>query len=241
MLPSPGAVGTSGRVSVAIQHHPKRAGLIPDLLAALDAPAVVCTDPDPGKDRTNSWTTYRLCLAHAPDDGHLLVLQDDVEPCRNLVAAAEQIARYFPQGVVCLWHGKQPTRGAIQYRIAAGEGCRYVVIRAQPWVPLVATLWPARLARQLATWSDANPIRLRQVRADDGVVALYLSAVNRVSVYATLPSLVEHPDRDSIRKQVRGRVALDFIGDDDPLDLDWNPSASCINGAKKPRSARGLR
>jgi hypothetical protein len=215
-------------VKCVIQHHPRRAERIPALLAALDREAEVVTDPSPGMDKTNSWTTYQLCLRRAPASGHLLILQDDVEPCQNLLAACDVIAAQTKDALVCLWHGKQPVRGAVTYQVAKQHRVRYAQIRPQPWPPLVAALWPADLARRFLAWHQLHQTRLpRGLRADDGVAARFLS-VNRVRMWATVPSLVEHPDIDSIRKKPRGRLALWYIGDTDPLTLDWTLDARAI-------------
>jgi hypothetical protein len=224
-------------VNVAIQHHPRRAERIPWLVEQLAAECVVCTDPEPNKPTTNSWATYRLCLDQAPDDGHLLVVQDDIEPCPGMVAACEPIIEQHPDSVICLWHGSQPTRSAIILRAARHAGYRYARIKPQPWTPLVAAIWPTPLARRLGAWYDqqaATPL-MRKLRADDAVVARFLHQ-ERAQIFATIPSTCEHPDTDSIRKRVRGRYALE-ICDGDALDVDWTGPVYSESGSFRSRRA----
>jgi len=77
-------------LSVAIQHHPKRAHLLPALLEslALAFPGVqteVVTDPDPDAP-PSSWRTYRAALERRLGGDSLLVIQDDAEPCDGFFA-----------------------------------------------------------------------------------------------------------------------------------------------------------
>lgn len=205
-------------VRVVIQHHPKRAARIPYLLERLPG-AIVVTDPDPTCAFTNSWRTYRECLHHAPKDGYLLIVQDDVEPCDHLIEACEKIGHGSKGAVVCLWQGMIPQRNAMAFRHAESCGQHYAIIRSSPWVPLVSTLWPAQLARRFADWSDKAKLP-RTMRSDDAVASRFLKFA-RARILVTVPCLVEHPDHDSIRKQPRGRTALTFIGDADPRKIDW--------------------
>lgn len=222
-------------IDCVIQHHPKRAARIPALLEAIGGEAVVVTDPDPDAKQTNSWRTYQECLKHARTGRHLLILQDDVEPFPHMLIAAEEIARYTKTMVVCLWHGSQPTRGAIQIGASAGQKHRYAPLRAQPWVPLVACMWPGFIARDFLAWAKENDGKRYPtgIRTDDGVATRYLTA-KRHRVVATIPSLVEHPDTDSIRKKPRGRTAL-RTPNRDLLDYDWSDIPWPLKPQIRPR------
>jgi hypothetical protein len=215
-------------IHTRIQHHPSRAYLLPELLERLDAEAEVVTDPEPDAQMPSPWRTYRACLELPPAGAtHLLVLQDDVLPCRNLVAACEQIAAPWP---VCLFLGGAPVRTAREAARTLRRGGRYVDVHRGEWVPVIAVLWPVEAAARLLEWCDRDDVKLPghpNPRSDDAVVGKW-AKLNRERVTATVPSLVQHPDIEPslIGKRARAgrtawRVAAHWIGEEDPLDMQW--------------------
>jgi hypothetical protein len=81
------------------------------------------------------------------------------------------------------------------------------------FVPLVATVYPASVARDIPVYADKR--RMPTSRADDAVVAAYARA-HRVPVVCTVPSLAEHQDGPSLMGLPRGgahRKACWFEGD----------------------------
>jgi hypothetical protein len=209
-----------------IQHHPARSEILSRITDRLDGEAEVVTDPHPDARDRSPWRTYRECLALPPRwCSHLLVLQDDAIPCRNLLAACRMIARDVP---VCLFLAGAPVRTAREATRAARRGERFVPVFATDWVPVVAVLWPVDLAQAVLDWAgenrlpgDPNP------RSDDAVVGRWARKTKQ-EVVATVPSLVQHPDDQpsTIGKKARQgrsawRVAHMWIGDQDPLRIDW--------------------
>ncbi len=214
-------------IHVRIQHHPARASLIPPLVAALGVDAEVVSDPDPEDRFPSPWRTYRECLAGPPPDvSHLLVLQDDATPCRNLVAACGLIAREVP---VCLFLGGAPVRTAMEASRALRRGQRFVPVYAADWVPVVAILWPVEAASRFLQWCSENRLPGDpRPRSDDAVVGRW-ARTEREEVIATVPSLVQHSDVELslIGRRARAgrspwRVAHLWIGDEDPLDIRWD-------------------
>jgi hypothetical protein len=210
-----------------IQHHPARAHLIPSLVEALGSDVEVVEDPDPYGRLRSPWRTYRECLQLPPAGiTHLLVLQDDAIPCRNLLAACEWIARPDP---VCLFLGGAPVRTARDASRAAVRGDRFVSVHAAEWVPVVAVLWPVEVAQEFLDWCGSNRLPGDpEPRSDDAVVGRWARRT-RQPVFATVPSLVQHPDTEEslIGKRARHgrsawRVAHSWIGDRDPLEIDWS-------------------
>lgn len=214
-------------IHVRVQHHPSRAHLLPGLLERLDQHAEIVSDPNPEDRLPSPWRTYRECLFQPPGDAtHLLVLQDDAIPCRNLVAACAEIAREDP---VCLFLGGAPVRTARDARRALEKGERFVPVHPVEWVPLVAVLWPVEVAEGFLDWTaenrlpgDPNP------RSDDAVAGRWARRT-KTPIWATVPSLVQHPDMEPslIGKKARGgrsawRVAFSWIGEEaDPLHIAW--------------------
>ena len=178
------------RLAVRVQHHPSRAHLLPELLDRLDGlnPQVII---DPGGRQVSSWRTHRLCLESLPDDAtHLLVMQDDALPCAGFADAAraaiterpERIIAFFVSGIGHI---------ARRVNLARKQGARWLEFPQTSYIPLVATVYPAHIARQIPAFFDAKRIAI--TRADDAVVGQFCRA-HRLTACATLPSLVEHRD-----------------------------------------------
>jgi len=213
---------------VRVQHHPSRAHLLPALFDRLDQHAEVVTDPNPEDRFPSPWRTYRECLT---DPGgatsHLLVLQDDAVPCRNLVAACHLLARPEP---VVLFLGGAPVRMAMEARRAGVRGQRLVpwALRAADWLPVVAVLWPVEVAGSFIEWCGSNRLPGDPNPRSDDAVAGRWARKTRQQVWVTVPSLVQHADVEPslIGRKARGgrsawRVAFDWIGEGDPLQIDW--------------------
>lgn len=160
-----------------------------------------------------------------------MVLQDDVEVCKNFAPAVEIIASKKAEIPVVLFLAYLPRRIAAQSLQTSKRGLRYydTKFRINEFCPVVGILWPVEKAKEFLSWADANPSKLGHPmpRSDDGVLGRWCALTHQVMRF-TIPSLVEHPDREKsiIGKTAawgkdRGRVALNFC-QDDPLDLDWS-------------------
>jgi hypothetical protein len=109
---------------------------------------------------------------------------------------------------------------------------RYVTTHQQDLVHVVALLWPVHKAQEFATWIEENPKRIRGDQlstSDDANVSRWMQ-LTRQQIRCTVPSIVQHPDDvPSIVNQTKvrggldaGRTAANWIGDGDPLGLDWS-------------------
>ena len=204
---------------VRIQQHPDRAALVEErLLPRLAGLPVEIVEhsaipPDP-------LTGYRLCLAGVPDNyTHVLVIQDDAIPCRNLAAVLPLVAREVP---VCLFLPNMAMRTRAFLRRGIGIEGRWVTIHHTDWVPVVAVLWPVRKVEHFLDWYEHRPPARHRETSDDAMVGRWMRR-NSQTVLATFPSLVEHPDDvpSTWRTHRQPRRALNFIGDLDPLTIDW--------------------
>lgn len=210
-----------------VQHHPARAYLLPSLIERLDVEPEIVGDPNPEDRFPSPWRTYRECLYAPPSSAtHLLVLQDDVIPCRNLVAACALLARPDP---VCLFLGGAPVRTAVLAKKALARGERFVPVHRAEWVPVVAVLWPVEAAQACLDWTSVNRLPGDpNPRSDDAVVGSWARR-EKVAIWATVPSLVQHADVEPslIGRRARAgrslwRVAFSWIGEEqDPLQIDW--------------------
>lgn len=208
------------RVSVAVQHHPDRAHLIDPLLALLDGLDVeIVTDPDPDAKLPSPLRTYTLACKTTPDDAtHRLVIQDDALPCQHFASKALAALGERPEDLVAFFApGAAPHRSAILRAIHKGETWARLHCL---WYPTVALCWPADLARAFAAWAEDE---LRKpggepFRGDDGPVGEWCQRIGKREVWATVPSLVQHPDversligRPNRAGANRARVAAAFI------------------------------
>lgn len=184
-------MATDLRLSIAIQHHPARADLLPRLLGPL-LDAEVVSDPDP-TGPPSPLRTYLEALRRTPTDAtHRLVLQDDATLCADFRLRSWRAVAEYPNVILCLFVPGIRNGGAGEVRDAAARGDRFAQLRTNGRVlPCVATVWPAAVAADfLAFMSDA---RYERERSDDGMAAKFASA-RKLEVWATVPSLVQHED-----------------------------------------------
>lgn len=181
------------KLSVAVQHHPSRADLIPALLARLRGLDVeVVSDPEPDSYR-NAWRCYRECLMTTPDDAtHRVILQDDTTPCRDFKRALEEAILARPDRVLVLFHGGRPEENMMGLKLAWDRGHAWARLVSRRYVPVVAVVWPARLVCPLVCWVDEMQFP-RGLTADDEIVMRALIAFDEWPL-ACVPSIVEHED-----------------------------------------------
>lgn len=156
----------------------------------------------------------------------MLIIQDDAVPCPGLADALPLLVAARPERVLCLWHGSRPRRSVIRMMQAAERCESWSVVQDEDWLPLVATVWPAPLAR--AFYADSLLPGFRARIADDEVAGLWLSHHGQYAL-ASVPSLVQHPDDVpgliSRRRNPSPRTAACFIGSYDALSIDWTTGA----------------
>ena len=119
--------------------------------------------PDP-------WAGYRACLKNIPECSHLLIVQDDAQPCLNFPAALERVAERWPDTPVCLFLGGAPASTAGLAKRALLKQRRYVPLLNTTFVPLVAVLWPKEKAESFLYWSRSA----KTTRANDGNAAKWM-------------------------------------------------------------------
>ena len=215
-----------------VQTHPFRVELAQERLlpglAGLEPELVIDDGPLP----PNPWRGYQACL-HSFIDSESewgLIVQDDAVPCRNLARTLERIVERHPHNVICLFVG-----GGALGSYVLDHKLRYSKLANGWYVPVVATLWPRAQALALLEWEQTAPKKIvPNDRSDDGYVGLWRKRTG-AEVLVTYPCLFQHPDdqpaviiKDKRRAQARAgagmdrrRVACEFIGHRDPLELDW--------------------
>lgn len=180
------------RVAVAVQHHPSRAELIPPLLERLGGPVDVVADPDPDG-RPSALRTYLPCLTgHPASATHVVVVQDDAWPCEAFLERAGAALAARPDALVAFSVQGAGTPGrAVLAAHRRGESWARLPAQKRGWVPTIALGWPVDHAAAFVAFAlDRYPT---DYQGDDAPVGAY-AYQRRVEVWATVPSLVEHPD-----------------------------------------------
>lgn len=216
-------------LSVAVMAHPKRAALVDDLLARLDRPAKVVWDEI--NDRHD--TGIRALEAFDQACTHHLVIQDDVLPCRDLVAGAERALTHVPDGhPASLYVGRvQPFRRRVQQAVdQAGDAASWVTMDGVYWGP--AIIVPTAVIVDLSTWYRGRAGQRYQNY--DRRVSTWFER-RGLACWYSWPSLVEHRGDESLVRDSKAiRTAHRFIGADaSALDVDWSgPVARMHNTAR---------
>ena len=201
-------------VSVAVMAHPKRAAMVDDLLGRLDRRVEVVWDEV--NDRHD--TGIRAIQAADMSATHHLVIQDDVVPCRDLIAGVEQALEHVPEGRPASFYiGRvMPFRRKVDEAVRAARGCSWVTMDGVYWgpaiaiptstIPEISEYWPkskwTNYDRRLSKWFEFH---------------------GRECWYSW-PSLVEHRGDESLVWDGKAkRTAHRFTGiHGSALDLDWS-------------------
>jgi hypothetical protein len=215
-------------VEIRIQHRAGRREALARVIENLDTyPCLVIADDE---EALNPWRGYRKCLSDLPESGHVAVIQDDVLVCRNFGPAMERVAAANPDTVVTLFLSRVPRR-TLNLAFRRYGKSRYVDVHPADLVHVVGILWPVARANAFLSWVDANQRRLRDRNmqvSDDATLTRWMQ-FSKERIRATVPSLVQHPDdlpsivnAHRVRHgQDKGRTSEIWIGDADPLELDW--------------------
>lgn len=177
----------------------------------------------------NPWHGYQKCLADLRGYSHMLVIQDDAIVCKHFPEAVFRIAAARPNQVISLFVGGLRNRTTRDFIAALGRGDCYANIYFRDIHHVVAVLWPAPLAKAFLDWSRTHDLPgMPRPRSDDAVFGAW-SRLTRNRILCTVPSLVQHPDdvKSTIGLRARdgsdkGRVAVHYIEDGDPLELNWS-------------------
>lgn len=211
-----------------VQSVPSRRELRRRLLEAIP-PAVVIEDDGPPP--PNPWRGYQLCIQAflETSHSHAVIVQDDTLVCRNFDSAVEKIAEANPNTPVCLFVSGHRSHTQKRYLQAMNARKPYSQVWFQDFCPVVAMIWPRAQAQEFLEWSkDAKLPGLPNPRSDDAVVGSWMKFTKQ-KIFATVPSLVEHPDdcESHSRQKIsygkdKGRRACWYIGGADPLEIDWS-------------------
>lgn len=114
--------------------------------------------------------------------GRTLIIQDDA------VLATIPDDFSHDQSLIALYHPGLPGRGMNEYLKAERKGHDMAVLSGSPFVSTVALTWPQPLAKRFIEWCDYQP----HVPVEDDVLVGRWVREERISLLATIPSLVNH-------------------------------------------------
>lgn len=182
-------------------------------------------------DKTHSlWQSCSDTLtSYRKGDTHVLVLQDDVLPCKNFIKTVSEIAESCPENPVTFFTNNQKSVTAVQ------QGKHWLSMRV--WFMAQAYLLPVALIDDMILWISQNV--KDSIQNDDDRMATYLF-YHDIFTMATVPSLVEHMgwntttlrnynNFNDLKNRRDLRMASVWIGlDSDPMDIDWSVRESNI-------------
>lgn len=217
------------QLSVAIQHHPSRRDILGRLSGSLTGLDVeVVTDPEPESRIRSAWRTYRRALEQTPAwSTHRLIIQDDAVPCRSFPEVLQRAVAAKPDSLLVLCVNGIPVLNARAVQRAGAQGHSWVeYVIGQMIISTVALVWPVRLIGPTLDYIDAQNWP-DSFTSDDERVAKAMRALGE-QAYATVPSLVDHPDDvESVcmkkpKYRNPARLTACFVPDCcDPLTIDW--------------------
>jgi hypothetical protein len=211
-----------------VQHTAGRTSSLTRLLAGLPRGVQIFTDHEVGD--PSPWRNYLRCLSDLPESGHIVILQDDAIVCRNFSPAVERIVAARPENPICLFlPGGKVTYTSRFFLQAQAAGQHYTELIFRDFFPAVGVIWPIPKVKVFLQWLEtANCPGLRKPWTSDDAVLGEWQKQTKEKILVTIPCLVEHPDdtesivgREARAGADRSRIAISYIGDTDPLSLDW--------------------
>jgi len=206
-------------VSVAIMAHPSRSEFVDELQTQLPEAEVVW-------DRCNDrWDTgRRAVMAYDPDADWHLVVQDDAILCSTFLPGVEAALAGVPlEHPVSFYTGKTRPYGSFMKKTVASA--RH---HRRAWVKMRGPLWGVAIAQPVAMIERMveGADELDNIPNYDMRIAEWYHWQG-IECFYSVPSLVDHrtgPSNPSLvpgRGHSPARTAFEFIGDGDPLRVDW--------------------
>lgn len=193
-------------VSVVVMHHPRRAAMLKKLLASMDAPTLVATDPEP--DQPGCWACAKRAWRFGLEQmtSHVAVIQDDVAICRDFHRTLGRVSRALATTPVVALYANTKA-------VEVGDGVRSVPIR-EVWGQGV--MMSRGFIEDFIAWGDEEwryPAGALRGAYYDSRMGAWMRARDLRGV-AVVPSLVDHlaPSDSLLGYNNRTRVARRFIG-----------------------------
>lgn len=216
------------RLSAVIMAHPSREYLIPELLKELGEDLPVVWD-EGWNDRH---ITGKLAMqSYDPEATHHLVLQDDVIPSRDLLAAVRSMIEHSGDHPIGLYCGKvRPMHNAIPVLMARARenGTPWFAYEGPWWGPGIV-MPTANIDECMAWYETAKGLNGQSIDGYDRRIARWHS-LKKIDCWYACPSLLDHRtieehDNHSLvfNRTGRYRAAYWFIGSNNSgANTDWS-------------------
>ncbi len=195
---------------------PERQARVDNLLARLALPpSQVAWDTQHQGHVPNWWRA--VAIASAAPATHALILEDDAEPCRDFLAAAQKIIAKYPERIISFFSAsKMPPPPTTQLSLTLHHGFSDVAV-AYPvtWLQALRTDFDTREPELIASkWQKSH-----------GADELRMMLRPQLKAWCTYPSLVQHgcPTSSTLGHRVAhslARPCLDMYSS--ALALDWS-------------------
>lgn len=212
------------RLSASIMAHPDRAGQVDALRESLGQLVPVSWDAwgSPHRDHDRIWGVARRAweMHDQAADWHLLLQDDAIVAPDLLEAITKGLEHVPPQAIVSLYIGTGRPLSWVWQRLGAradSEGASWIVGPRSMWG--VALALPTALIGDMIAYGDRQ-----HGLADDMRVGRWARR-QRLEAWFPWPSLVNHPDGDSLVGHGTGRSALRMV---EGSALTWDPSGPVL-------------
>lgn len=205
--------------------HPDRAARVDELRAALGTLVPVAWDAEgpPKRDPDRIWRTARRAWEmHHPDADWHLLLQDDAIVAPDLLeATSAALTCVPPRAIVSLYIGTGRPLPWMWKQLGerADQG-------GASWIVGPRVMWGVALAVRTESIPDMLAYADQQHGIPDDMRVGRWARRQRWQAWFPWPSLVNHPDDESLLGHGSGRSALRFAGGS---ALDWNPTGPVIS------------
>jgi hypothetical protein len=195
------------KLAVAIMAVPERAERVTRLLQHLGLPDDCVTwDKNHNGHMANWWRAVGLAAVGNPS--HVLILEDDAEPCTDFLPAVEKLVTRYPHRIISFFTG--------QTAAAPVNPNTLTLIPHYRHLSDVAVVYPLAWLQDLRCDFDAKRTELEQTtwQINFGADEVRVKLRPQQQVWVTLPSLVQHGcPQDSVLKHVLPHgIARPFIG-----------------------------
>lgn len=205
-------------LTVAIAHHSARDHLLDPLLARLGERVEVVIDPRP--ERLNAWANAKRAWRAGRRMGgtHHLVLENDVDVCRDFLAAAREGVARWPEDMVRWYSGNLNPEERRPFERAREADERWY--DCSHWGSAQAVAMPVAWIERFVHWGESFP---EHGGLPDSRLREWLRARVRRPVRSSVPCLVEHGSHPSLfNPAAPTHRAIWYIGNDrSALEYAW--------------------
>jgi len=217
------SIASEIRLSISVMHcswSAYRVAMLRDIIERLgDLSSLVSFSICDDVNKNGVWWNCKQAWSKVhPESTHHIVLQDDMMPCKNFIQTLYAIIQMRPENIVHIFASNDAAIKALEedkhwYTTPDGSWGGSIIL------PRKHFGW--------CEWSDEHFQDLERLY-DDARMDFY-AICNEQLIWSITPSLIEHVgyDKSLIRNApLKYRMSRKYIGDSDPMDIDWSKGAN---------------